>query len=370
MIKNILWACGFSMLLAGSVLAGTAHDDAADAAYDDGWQNLDNGGTGFGSWVMGVWATNGVDRIGIGSSIDNGGSSSIDTGGRSFYLDDVDQTNEYIEVFRYLNQVQKQGQTFSFDMDVNWRDGFKGIWLRDVGEVNIFRIEVGDRGEGHATYVDQVVGGATNIGSSYNEDTQYHIALEQTSTTGGTWSVTRSGGISDFDTGTYTGKVASLQVFSSSATSNIQNRIYYNNLDVSYTPGFDHYAAWTNQYNLSGADADYDADPDNDTMKNLLEFSVGRNPTNNEGTFRAPEYLGNSSNGLVYVYTRYNDETAAGMKLDYSLVLTDNLTPPSWETNGFVELPPVHLFEDLVTVTNYVPTTNDMTFATWQVEAL
>ena len=370
MMKNTLWAIGTSILLAGSVVAGTAHDDAADAAYNDGWQGGDNGGSGFGDWILGDWATNGADRAAIGSSTVNGGASTIDTSGKAFSLQNVDGTNEFIVVYRYLNESLTPGQTFSFDMDVNWRNGYKGFRARDVGEVNIFQIEVGNFDGDDGTRVSEVVGGSVDLGNDYQEDTQYHVAFEQTTTTGGTWSVTRSGGLADSDSGTYTGKVNSIELYSIFTSSDDQSRIYYNNFDVSYTPGFDHYAAWTNQYSLSGADAAYDADPDGDGMKNLMEFSVGRDPNNDEGGFRAPEYHGNSTNGLVYVYTRYNDEVAAVMKVDYSLVLAGDLTMPSWETNGFVELPPVHLFEDLVTVTNYVPTTNGISFATLQVEAL
>jgi hypothetical protein len=371
-MKNTLWTFGLSILLAGSVIAGTAHDDAADSAYDDGWQHMDNGGYGFGAWVMNAWSNSSAAYFGIGSSTANGGGSNIDTSGESFRIMNSTDTNDYIEVFRYLNSALEAGQTFSFDMDVNWREpAFKGIRLRDDGDVTIFRLEVGEwDGQPSGTWVADVAGVNTQIHTDYHEDTQYHVALEQTSSTGGTWSVTRSGGLSDLDSGSYTGKVSSFQLYSSLASSDAQQDIYFNSFDVSYTPGFDHYAAWTNQYNLSGADAAMDADPDSDTMKNLLEFSLGRDPTFDEGTFRAPEYKGNSSNGLVYVYTRYNHEKAAAMNVDYSLVLTDSLTIPSWETNGFVELPPVFLWGDLVTVTNYVPTTNATKFATLQVEAL
>lgn len=369
-MKKALWTLGVTIVFAGSVVAGTANDDAADSAYDDGWQNFDNGGYGFGSWVMGYWATNGVDRIGMGSSTNNGGSSSIDTGGRSFYIQNVDGTNEFIAVYRYLTDDMVAGQTFSFDMDINWRNGYKGFRARDVGEITIFQIEVGNFDGDDGTRVTEAVAGNTDIGDAYDGDTQYHVALEQTSATGGTWKVTRSGGLSDFDTGTYTGKVSSIELYSIFTSSDDQSQIYYNNFDVSYTPGFDHYGSWTNQYNLSGADAAEDADPDNDGMKNLIEFSVGRNPTIDEGGFRAPEYLGTTTNGLEYVYTRYNEDVAADLGIDYSLVLTEDLVSPAWATNGFVELSPAFLWADLVTVTNYVPTTNGVAFATLQVESL
>ncbi|VGO15021.1 hypothetical protein PDESU_03601 [Pontiella desulfatans] len=369
-MKNKMWTLGFSIVLAGSVMAGSAHDDASDPAYADGWQNYDNGGYGFGAWVMGYWATNGVDRIGIGSATNNGGwyaTNNIDTSARSFRIMNADGTSGYIEVLRYLNTDLEAGQNFSFDFDVNWRNGWKGLRVRGEDDSTpIFLIEVGgDDG----TFVDNVDGGRTNIGSAHSDDTQYHVVLEQTSAAGGTWTATRTGGITDSDTGTYAGKMSSIQLFSDGVSSDQWSDIYFNNFDVSYTPGFDHYAAWTNQYNLSGADAAMDADPDGDTMKNLLEFSVGRNPTYDEGGYRAPEFLGNSTQGLVYVYTRYNDEVAAAYGLDYSLVLADNLTA-AWETNGFVELPPVHLWGDLVTVTNYVPTTDPAAFATLRVESL
>jgi len=45
-------------------------------------------------------------------------------------------------------------------------------------------------------------------------------------------------------------------------------------------------------------------------------------------------------------------------------------TSPSWETNGFIELPPVYLWGDFVTVTNFIPTTNAASFATLQIESL
>ena len=42
----------FVLLSCLSVQALIAYDDASDIVYSDGWDNMDNGGNGFGAWVM------------------------------------------------------------------------------------------------------------------------------------------------------------------------------------------------------------------------------------------------------------------------------------------------------------------------------
>jgi hypothetical protein len=61
-----------------------AQDDAADSAYDSGWTNQSNGGTGFNPWQLAVTGDGGHFT---GSSTGNaGGSGGIDTGGRAWGL--------------------------------------------------------------------------------------------------------------------------------------------------------------------------------------------------------------------------------------------------------------------------------------------
>jgi hypothetical protein len=68
--------------------ANTGFDDASNAAYNDGWQTGDNGGSGFGGWILNGPGDANVSHGGfvVGSSSGNAGGSSgnIDTGGRSW----------------------------------------------------------------------------------------------------------------------------------------------------------------------------------------------------------------------------------------------------------------------------------------------
>src|SRR5437879_1489641 len=68
----------FSLLLAQNAPAVIiASDNASSAPYNDGWQNGDNGGFGFGAWGLGGFGTAGGF---IGDSTANaGGSGGINT---------------------------------------------------------------------------------------------------------------------------------------------------------------------------------------------------------------------------------------------------------------------------------------------------
>ena len=89
-----------------SVQALIAYDDASDIVYSDGWDNMDNGGNGFGAWVMNNWSNVQSNYFGISSSTDNDGISStnnIDTDNVAFKIMNP-ATNGYIEIFRYTEK--------------------------------------------------------------------------------------------------------------------------------------------------------------------------------------------------------------------------------------------------------------------------
>lgn len=220
---------GLSSILLFEADASVAFDSAADAAYSDGWQDGDNGGSGFGGWIFGGSA---AGHASIQSSTVNGGLSSIDSAGVSFSLLDSDNSGNFIDIFRYLNTDLQVGETFSMDMDINWRGGYKGFRIRDADDAtSIFQIEVGNWGDGDATWVS-ANGSDYDIGRDYSDNTQYHISLEQTSAAGGIWAVTRSGGLSDVDSGAYSGTASSIQLYSGWAGSDIYQGLSYNNLSV------------------------------------------------------------------------------------------------------------------------------------------
>ena len=62
-------------------------------------------------------------------------------------------------------------------------------------------------------------------------------------------------------------------------------------------------------YNLVGADATFEADPDNDGIKNGLEWVLGGNPTTNSSN-RAPAATRDQSGNLVLTFTR--EESSIG----------------------------------------------------------
>lgn len=204
-----------------------------DASNYDNWVDGSGGGKGFGNWIFGGNATG---RSGLASSQGNGGSSSIDADGNSFYLSDSDNSNSYIDVFRYLIHDLQPGQSFSIKMDVNWRSGYKGINIRGADDnTSIFKFEVGNQGSGDDYVVQNVTSGGGSIGNAYSDDTQFTITLSQTSSSGGTWTITRSGGVTDSDSGTYTGSASSIQLYTFLSGSDSQQAIYYNSLNITNT---------------------------------------------------------------------------------------------------------------------------------------
>ncbi len=206
-------------------------DDASQPAYADGWQNFDDGSlnpNGLGGWVFGGNAVDGT-TIGIESSAGlGGGSGAIDSSGVAFKVHDT--SGGFVDLFRFFDpDGLNPGETFSLDMAVNFRGGFKGIDLRGTpGDPTIFNFNIG----GDDYSVSQAASGNGSIGNAYSSDTVFTLAFTQTSLAGGTWSITRSGGISDFDTGTYTGRARSFKLYSGDQGSFGEDALYVNNLQI------------------------------------------------------------------------------------------------------------------------------------------
>ncbi len=121
--------------------ANLASDSAADAAYNDGWQMGDNGGSGFGAWTIFTVDVN-PDRNGVfvGSSSNNGfaPSGNIDSAGRSWgmYANQlINQDNfsiGFVSASRsFTGGELGVGQTLLLRMD----NGFIGSTFRGTGAV-------------------------------------------------------------------------------------------------------------------------------------------------------------------------------------------------------------------------------------------
>ncbi len=218
-----------------NVLNGT--DLASDAAYNgDGWTNGDDGGTAgtFGAWQL----TNGGGSSGrfIGDSTTlnptNAGAN-INTVGESFGMfAHSGQTSSAVRNFD--GNTLGVGQTLSLNLAVNFRNGQKGFDLRNSSNAVMFNFNVGNLGAGDAYTVQFATTGSGSIGNTYSAISAFALSFTQTTGSGGTWSITRSGGVSDFDTGTYTGVPHNFKFYNEFTTGGgaVQDNLFFNSLTV------------------------------------------------------------------------------------------------------------------------------------------
>jgi hypothetical protein len=220
-------------------------DNASRAVYDDGIQNFDNGsttgaGTGFGGWVFGGSASSTNFNIASQSTL-GGSSTAIDVSNESFRLTDVGNTGNFIDAFRFFDGGDLGiGQTFSFDIATNFRDGYKGFRLRDTDDsTNIFQFEVSTDIDGGGTDGYAISNAATGnqTFSAYDPNTIFSFAFTQTGALTGDWDITRSGGISANYSGTYSGQISSFQMYTFLAGTAAESALIFNNFSVVPEPG-------------------------------------------------------------------------------------------------------------------------------------
>jgi len=105
------------------------------------------------------------------------------------------QTSESIRSFG--GNTLGIGQTFSLDLAVNFRNGNKGFDFRDSSSVVLFNFNIGAD--------DYVVSNAATdngtIGNNYSSDTAFALAFTQTAASAGTWTISRSGGVTGLASG-------------------------------------------------------------------------------------------------------------------------------------------------------------------------
>jgi hypothetical protein len=221
-----LGTCCVSLPVRASVVGS---DDSSASAYDapGNWQNGDDGsitGNAFGPWTLSASGTAGF-FIGSSTNISNPGANINSSEGTSFGM----FGQGLAEAFRSFNGGGLTlGQAFSLDIAVNFRNGGKGIDLRNSSNANVFNFNVGGD--------DYRVNGVS-IGSTYSSNTAFHLTFTQTSVSGGTWTVARSGGVTDFDSGTYTGIPTNFKLYiHSTDMSGSPNDLMTNNFLVTVVP--------------------------------------------------------------------------------------------------------------------------------------
>lgn len=361
-MKKIL---SFICLLSYCGFAITAQDSADDAIYLDGWQHGDNGGYGFQPWIIEEVFE---DNFTIASSLTNGGFSAtnnIDTNSKSFTINNNANSSDYINAWRYFENELEPGQIFSFSVDVNWRDGFKGIRIQDNNEQALFRFEVGNRGDGDGAWVDDVVDEAIKINDIYSDDTQYEITLAQLSPSGGDWTVRRTGEFEDIDFGKYIGRPSHFQLYSLNANSQIYANIHFNNFKIDYLNDFNFYQSWAESYELTNVNEDRLSDPDEDLINNFLEFVYGGNPTNSDAMDLKPKII--NSDGKKLVFQRLKDEYASLYDVTYEIDEKVNLKHSDW-TNAIFNISSTNdISRHYMVITNNIINTNSFMFFRFRV---
>jgi hypothetical protein len=112
-------------LAANVFAAGLASDNAADAAYSDGWQSGDNGGTGWGGgWTL-YTGMSGAGGHFVGTSQNNGfKDGNIDTSGRAW--GEWANGGGYANAVRPFDGTLSIAQTFVVDVDTGFIDAGSG----------------------------------------------------------------------------------------------------------------------------------------------------------------------------------------------------------------------------------------------------
>lgn len=212
----------------GAVIVGS--DLASDTAYDSGWNNGTDGGTAgtFGAWTLTSTGGDAGRFIGDSTSLGSPGAD-INTSGESFGM--FGHSGQTSEAFRDFNGNSLGiGQTFSLNLAVNFRNGIKGFDLRDSSDTVIFNLNVA----GDDYVVQNAATGNGSIGSIYSANTSFELSFVQTSGSGGTWSIIRSGGVTDSDSGTYSGVAENFKFYEANTTGSgaAQDNLFINSLTV------------------------------------------------------------------------------------------------------------------------------------------
>jgi hypothetical protein len=214
-----LTVVGFT-LPAHAVIVGS--DDAGNYTT---WNSGDNGGTGFDVWsfvgsgVHGYFLGSSTGLSSPGANINSGGGTSFGMYGEG--------GGGFADAGRNFSSPLTVGGTFSLDLAVNFRNGNKGIDLRNGSGSTIFNFNVG--GDDHV--VTAATGGGS-IGNAYSDNTAFRLTFTQTSLSGGAWTIARSGGVTDFDSGTYSGLAAGFKLYTAGTGGGSPNNLMANNLVI------------------------------------------------------------------------------------------------------------------------------------------
>jgi hypothetical protein len=206
----------------------------------NGWVNGDDGFV-TGAAALQPWALSTIGGtagffIGDSRALNAGSGGNINSAGnKSFGL--FGGSASSANAVRAFDSALSIGQSFSVDIAVNFRNGQKGIDLRDGSNTVLFNFNVGDLGAGDAYTVQFATPVSGPIGNTYDANTAFHLTFTQTGASTGNWSIVRSGGIADSASGTYTGVPTNVKLYVSATDGGSSNDLYANNPTTVPEPG-------------------------------------------------------------------------------------------------------------------------------------
>ncbi|MEY2536675.1 MAG: hypothetical protein QOG67_415 [Verrucomicrobiota bacterium] len=216
-------------------------DNAGDPVYGGSGAGSFDGKDGGTPATLGAWTvtanpsgtTSAGSFIGDSTTLAPGNSGgNVNSSGVSFGL--FGHSGAYVNAVRSFDAPLLIGQTFSIQLAVNFRNGNKGIDVRDANSNVIFDLNIG----GDVYSVNNTGGGTTNLfGNAYDPNTVFTVQLTQTSATEGTWTIIRSGGLSGTASSgifPYMGVAASFDLYNVQTTGGgaPEDNLFFNNIQI------------------------------------------------------------------------------------------------------------------------------------------
>ncbi|MBL7775684.1 MAG: lamin tail domain-containing protein, partial [Saprospiraceae bacterium] len=220
-------------------------DNAAASAYSDGWQNGDNGGSGFSAWTLNPASNTGNAGFFIGTSASNGdgdsnADSDINTSGIAFGT--YANSSNLAEALRNFTVPLVPGAVFTLKMDNGFIDngGSVGFGLQNSSGNNLFEFYYRG-GDPVNSYKRNDNAGEQNIGLGFSDEGLSISFTLQTATTfdvsvtplGGGGTVNFSGTLKNPAGGQTVGR---LRLFNFNAGSGGARDAFFNSPGVCYPP--------------------------------------------------------------------------------------------------------------------------------------
>ncbi|AWM13794.1 hypothetical protein DI487_07905 [Flavobacterium sediminis] len=203
--------------------------------YSGSWTNGSNSGTGFTAWDLWTQNTDASNFAGhfLASSVSNG-FGDIDTSGSSFGMyGNPSGLNVQANAQRFLNNTGSPavsgreyllpGQSFSIDLAIAYRNGYKGIDLMDQNYTILYNFNVGN--DLYSTT------DSSDLGWAYDQNSVFKLTVHQFDTN--TYEVVITRGTDTYSSGSRTGQFSGFKLYVGNTTDgNALNNLYFNTLKV------------------------------------------------------------------------------------------------------------------------------------------